>query len=283
MTVLAPSGITGQVFVEGFSAGAVYTTIDGKQYHLHHTMQDATRFYLAAIYANKRIKKTSKRQLMQCMCIYYAYLLNAKILIEKLPVKFEGELSKEESQVHFEQFFSRTNTGNENPYSSLFTEASPPAVGKEPFDEFLVCNSKVTIKDDALLNPENQRLVDTYTDIQEEFNQFLKENNPIPNAGQNRSPYILGDLINLMTDEDPDASSAIAKYNEQVRLKREAEERAAERREREREQENYYNSGKQDYYWSSDCMQRRNMRKGNYKIFRKCEGCRLAPYCSRYR
>lgn len=285
MTVLAPSGITRQLFGEGASAGAVYTTIDGKRYCLHHTTQDATRFYLAAIYANEKIHKTSKRQLMQCMCMYYAYLLNAKTLIEKLPVKFEGELSKEDSQVHFEKFFSRANTGDENPWNSLFTEAPPPAAGKEPFDEFLVCNSKVTIKDDALLNPESQRLVDTYTDIQEKFNQFLKENNPIPNAGQNRSPYILGDLINLMTDEDPDASSAIAKYNEQVRLKREAEEREALRRRREREQEAEYspNDGKKDYYWSSDCMQRRNLRHGNYKVIRKCEGCRLAPYCSRYR
>lgn len=231
MTVLAPSGITRQLFGEGFSAGAVYTTIDGKRYCLHHTMQDATRFYLTAIYANEKISKTSKRQLMQCMCMYYAYLLNANALLHKLPVKFEGELSEEESRLHFENFFSNIYNGEENA-KGIFPDATPPAAGKEPFDEFIVCNARITVNDNAVLNPENQCLVDTYTEIQEKFNQFLKENNPIPNAGQNRSPYTLGPLIDLMEDSDPDASAAIAKYNEQVRREKErAAAEAARRRE----------------------------------------------------
>lgn len=288
MTVLAPSGITQKPFGEGVSAGAVYTTIDGRQYQLYYTTQDALRFYLTAIYANERITKTSKRQLMQCMCMYYAYLLNAKVLVKKLPVRFDGELTAEESQANFESFFSRVQTaGNENHWNAMFQETTSPPMNEKPFDEFFVCSNKVTVMDNAVLSPENQQLVDTYTKIQAQFNQFLKENNPIPNSGQNRYPYTLGPLIELMEESDPDASAAIAKYNEKVRQEKEMEERAAarraaERREAEERKEAMYREGKQDYYWSSECIQRKNFRRGQNRIFRKCEGCRMAPFCTRY-
>ena len=240
VSVLAPSGITRQMIGEGFSAGSVYITIDGKQYHLHHTTQDAMRFYYAAIHANERITKISKRQLMQCMCMYYAYLLNAKTLIEKLPVKFEGELSKEESQAHFEKFFSSAYAGNGNPWDSMFADTPRPAAGKEPFDEFMICNSRVTVKDGVILSPEAQQLIATYTEMQEKFNQFLKQYNPIHNSGENRSPFVLGELIGFMKDSDPDASAAIEKYNEKIRKEREqAAADAARRRERYAEEREY--------------------------------------------
>ena len=285
VTVLAPTGINNKAFGEGVSAGAVYTTIDGVRYQLYYTTQDAMRFYLAAIYANERIKKTSKRQLMQCMCMYYAYLINAKVLIKKLPVRFDGELTAEESQANFESFLSRVQTaGNENPWDLMFKEDISPAMKEEPFDEFFVCSNRVMVMDDTVLSPENQRLVDTYTKIQEKFNQFLKENNPIPNSGQNRSPYTLGPLIDLMEDSDPDASAAIVKYNEKIRLEKEMEERAAARRAAERRSSGGYS---QDSYSGPSRYERRRMEREEIKREqRKQEALKKnyynTPKCQRY-
>ncbi len=223
MTVLAPTGITHQLFGEGCVVGNVYTTIDGVRYQLYYTTSDAIRFYLAAIRANEKIKKTTKRQLMQCMCMYYAYLLNANAHIRKMPVKFEGERSKVETDTEFEKFFGMHNSGNSA--ASFFPDEQTPNTQVKPYSEFHVCNSRVIVNDDVVLNPENQLLVDTYGEIQEKFNQFLKEHNPISNAGQNRSPYTLIPLIELMEDSDPDASAAIAKYNEKIRRERESQNR----------------------------------------------------------
>ena len=280
VTVLAPTGINNKAFGDGVSAGAVYTTIDGVRYQLYYTTQDALRFYLAAIRANTKIKKTSKRQLMQCMCMYYAYLLNARSLIQKLPVRFEG--SKIETDTEFEKFFGMHFSGSGA--SSFFSDEPTPATEAKPFSEFHVCNSRVIANDDVVLSPENQHLVDTYGKIQEEFNQFLKENNPIPDSGQNRSPYTLGPLIELMEDSDPDASAAIVKYNEKIRLEKEMEERAAARRAAERRASGGYS---QDSYSGSSRYERRRMEKEEIeRERRKQEALKRnyynTPKCQRY-
>ncbi|MBQ9992914.1 MAG: hypothetical protein IJP33_05765, partial [Firmicutes bacterium] len=74
-----------------------------------------------------------------------------------------------------------------------------------------------------------------------------------------------------------------AAYEEQCRAADAAERVAADAAEARYRSESAQSSAKQDYYWSSECMQRKNFRRGQNRIFRKCEGCRMAPYCSRYK
>lgn len=282
MTVLAPNSINRNMFGEGFSAGMVCTTIDGKEYHLHILSQDALRFYSAAINANKKIPQNTKRQQLLCVCMHFLYLLNLKVLLEKLPVTFEGEISKEAERAHFESLYSGKYSSTEE-WEKNAPKASPPTPGKEPFDEFITCNHQVTVNDDAYLSLENQAIVDAYGMVQAELNQFLKDNNPIPNAGYNRSAFTLMGIVNQMTDADTDTTAAIIEFNRLEKEKQERELREREERQQRYKEEREYRATKQDYYWTSECMQRKNMRNGKYKVFRKCEGCHLAPFCSRYR
>lgn len=119
---------------------------------------------------------------------------------------------------------------------------------------------------------------------------------------QYRTAEALGHIYAVMRSSNYTIPQAIENYDQKIRQQIEAERlrvqraayeeqrRAADAAEREADaaearyrSESVENSAKQDYYWSSDCMQRRNMRNGKYRVFRKCEGCRMAPYCSSYR
>lgn len=99
------------------------------------------------------------------------------------------------------------------------------------------------------------------------------------------SNYTVAEAINSY-------EQAIRRQIEQERLEEErryaeAEERRADAEERRLREDDRKQAapddGKKDYYWSSDCIQRRNIRNGKYKVIRKCEGCRVAPFCSRYK
>lgn len=278
MTVIAPSSsFIYNLLGGGYTFGYIRTFINGKEYSLKFGRQNILRFSLAAILANEKIQLSSTKQKLQCANMMYAYLLHANDKIRKLPVTYEGLERVKTTENDASAQYQNTTAERES------TSFVPPAEGKEPYSEFVQCNYQVTVNPGAQLTMEEQQLIENYGYVQRLLNEFFKKHNPISNAGQNRSPFILGDIINFMTDEDTNASAAIAKYNEEVRRKLENERRANLEYQRAQERKAEYDDGKEDYYWSSDCMQRKNFRHGNYKIIRKCEGCRLAPYCSSYR
>ena len=240
MTVIAPKGsISHNLFGEGFSFGDVTTSINGTVYTLKYSRQDLLRFCFAAVRANEHIPMLSAKQKLQCAHMMYAYLLNAKEIIQKLPVTFEGATSGSGLGDMFTDIFS-AQTQNHTPNWTPPT-ASSPAKGKEPYSEFLECNFQVTVNPGAQLTQSQKQLIENYSYVQRLLNEFFKKHNPISNAGQNHSPFILGKLITFMTDEDVDASAAIAKYNEQIRLQREAEEHRASSQES--SNDSYYGSG----------------------------------------
>lgn len=72
---------------------------------------------------------------------------------------------------------------------------------------------------------------------------------------------------------------------EEERRRAAAEDRAAYAADRaaERAAEHSSTDRKKDYYLTSECMIRKNFRRGQYKIIYKCESCRMAPFCTHYR